>query len=198
MDGQGAIKVARNDYRCNGGPYNVCNRTIRPGDTYFSFTHRKGDRFFSNKYCLECAQRYHGDLLPAAMRIKQPAKQKTARATLARMKYAGQKANQFRRALTPSEQFLWEYLGGKKLGAAFQRQFQLHGYVVDFWCAEHQLVIELDGAGHRMRKQKDAQRDEVLQHHGIRVLRFPSGLVYADINFILERIRNVIAQRSKS
>lgn len=198
MDPQGALRVARSDYRCNGGPYNVCNRSIRPGDTYFSFTHRKGDRFFSNKYCLECAQRYHGDLLPAAMRIKQPGKQKTVRAGLARVKYATQKAGQFRRKLTPSEQFLWESLSGKKVGAVFQRQFQLHGYVVDFWCAEHQLVVELDGAGHRMRKEKDAQRDDVLRNHGIRVLRFPSGLVYADINFILERIGAVIAGRRKS
>lgn len=196
MGPQGAIRIARNNYQCNGGPYNVCNRAILPGDTYFAFTHRQGDRFFSNKYCLECAQRYHGDLLPAAMQIKQPKKQKAARTKLARIRFAGQKANQFKRRLTPSEQFLWDQLGGKKLGTAFQRQYQLHGYVVDFWCAEHQIAIELDGAGHRMRKEKDEQRDEVLKKHGIKVLRFPSGLVYADMNFILERIRAAIGRKS--
>ena len=191
------IRTARKQYRCESGPYGVCNKIINVGDTYFAYTLISPTRYKTRKYCLECAQLHHRDLLQrASALIKNPKKQKTARAKLGRVKFLGIKAKQFKAGLTNSEQFLWDYLRSKKLGVAFQRQTVLHGYVVDFWCPQAQLVVELDGARHRSNRESDQRRDEVMRSHGIKVLRFPSALVYSDLRFILERIEEHLKDKS--
>lgn len=80
-----------------------------------------------------------------------------------------------RKNLTSSEAFLWTYLQKKKLeGRKFRRQHSIHNFIVDFYCAEEKLVIELDGEYHNTPHQmeKDQKRDNVLNEMGFTVLRF--------------------------
>src|SRR5262245_39614405 len=80
-----------------------------------------------------------------------------------------------RNSLTPVEAILWKNLQGRKLsGKKFRRQFSIGRYIVDFYCPESRLAVELDGAPHFTDKggEHDVERTAYLQASGVRVLRF--------------------------
>ena len=84
-------------------------------------------------------------------------------------------AKQFRRRPTTAEKLAWEMLRGRRcLGLKFRRQQALHGFIVDFYCAEHRLAIELDGGIHKAKTQEDQARDDALAQDDITVLRIPN------------------------
>ncbi|KPF73496.1 hypothetical protein IP88_09220 [alpha proteobacterium AAP81b] len=72
----------------------------------------------------------------------------------------------------PAERELWEMVRGGKLGVRFRRQQPVGPFIVDFYCAEARLVVELDGAGHADRAGYDERRTQWLQSKGLTVLRF--------------------------
>ena len=81
-------------------------------------------------------------------------------------------ARKLRKNMTPWERKLWyEYLSQYPL--RFQRQKAIGDYIVDFYCAKAQLVIELDGGGHYDDKQilADQQRTKALEAMGLRIIR---------------------------
>ena len=81
-------------------------------------------------------------------------------------------ARRLRANLTPAEARLWKALSGRKLaGAKFSRQINVTGYICDFVCREHRLVVELDGSQH-LDSEADRVRDGRLAASGSRVLRF--------------------------
>ena len=92
------------------------------------------------------------------------------------------------------ELILWQYLRGKKLGVKFRRQFGIGPYVVDFFCKEKRLVIELDGDSHFSSEamKKDAIRDEFLKNKLMNVLRFSNLEVTGNVAGVLERIHEAI------
>jgi very-short-patch-repair endonuclease len=78
-----------------------------------------------------------------------------------------------RRSSTPAEAVLWKYLQHRKvLGKKFRRQSSVGPYIVDFYCPEAGLVIELDGAPHFApgADEYDQQRTEYLENAGLRVI----------------------------
>ena len=92
---------------------------------------------------------------------------------------------------TSSEAVLWTYLKGKQLkGRKFRRQHSIENYIVDFYCSEEKLVIELDGQGHYNTGGQvyDDFRDERLKALGFKVLRFENKLVFKNIESLLEEI----------
>lgn len=82
-------------------------------------------------------------------------------------------AKQLRKNATPQENKLW-YLFLRTFPIRFQRQKVIDGYIVDFYCHQARLVIELDGSQHYTPEsmQYDAQRSAVLAGHRLQVLRF--------------------------
>src|SRR5690606_27676046 len=79
-----------------------------------------------------------------------------------------------RKSLTPAEAILWNALKNKQLnGKKFRRQHSIENYIVDFYCAEEKLIIELDGEIHfnTISAMKDDERDKRLFELGFRVLR---------------------------
>jgi ATP-dependent DNA helicase RecQ len=89
-------------------------------------------------------------------------------------------ARDLRKRLSPPEIVLWHALRGRKLGGLkFRRQHPIGPYVVDFFCSEIRLAVEVDGAMHddpdRMRR--DARRNAFLKHQRVRVLRLPARYV---------------------
>jgi very-short-patch-repair endonuclease len=100
-----------------------------------------------------------------------------------------QEARRMRCAPTPAEAKLWEALRKKQLGGLrFRRQAPLYGYIADFWCNAHRLVIEVDGPYHAERQAEDARRDEVMASYDITVLRVTNDEVLADLDGVLTRI----------
>ncbi|AZQ44325.1 endonuclease domain-containing protein [Nonlabens ponticola] len=97
-----------------------------------------------------------------------------------------------RKNLTPAEAYLWTFLGSKKLdGLKFRRQHSIKNYIVDFYCAQHNLIIELDGEGHDQPEQleKDQLRDLYLGKNGFTVLRYENQYVFSELPHVLNDIR---------
>jgi very-short-patch-repair endonuclease len=77
-----------------------------------------------------------------------------------------EQARQLRKEMTPAEQILWDRLRGRRFqGLKFRRQHPLGRFIVDFYCAEHRLVIELDGGIHRHQQEYDQARTDALQSY---------------------------------
>ena len=93
---------------------------------------------------------------------------------------------------TAAEAILWHALKGKQVeGLKFRRQFGIGPYVIDFYCPEIRLGIELDGGVHKTSytHEYDEKRSRFLAENGIRVLRFDNEVVYNNVEGIIEAIR---------
>ena len=87
---------------------------------------------------------------------------------------------------------LWRHLHNRKMGGCkFRRQQPVGPYVLDFFCPEKRLGIELDGREHGdpERIQRDRVRDEYLVAQGIRTVRFWNFQLRENLEGVLERIR---------
>ena len=103
-------------------------------------------------------------------------------------------ARELRKNQTQAESFLWQKLRNKQFrGLKFRRQHPLFGFIVDFYCYELNLVIELDGQVHNDLDQheQDDYRSQVLEEKGIAVLRFWNSEVINDIGKVLKRIEEI-------
>ncbi len=112
--------------------------------------------------------------------------------TIHNRKYLKPYRKSLRNKLTPAEAFLWNYLKAKKLqNRKFRRQHSIQNYIVDFYCPQEKLVIELDGQGHfePQKLEKDKLRDEELKSMGITVLRFENQFVFNHLNIALDLIQ---------
>jgi len=100
-----------------------------------------------------------------------------------------------RQNTTDAEKVLWQYLRKKKLdGLKFRRQHPLDKFIVDFYCNEKKLVIELDGGIHNSKEAKeyDAARTYELKEWRITVIRFRNEEVLGDVENVLKKIREFI------
>lgn len=101
-------------------------------------------------------------------------------------------ARTLRKKSTSSEYRLWTYLRDKRLGYKFRRQYPIGRYILDFYCVERKLAVELDGGQHtsEMHKRYDKQRTLFLNNYGITVIRFWDNEVLSDTDTVLEVISN--------
>jgi len=98
-------------------------------------------------------------------------------------------ARQLRQKSTAAEKFLWEHLRRRQLlGAKFRRQHPIHPYIVDFYCPQHRLIIEVDGEIHQFQKDQDQFRQEWLTALGYTVIRFTNQQVFYQTNWVLAQI----------
>ena len=101
-----------------------------------------------------------------------------------------------RKNSTLGEIFLWQKLKGKQLlGYKFIRQIPIINYIVDFFCAELQLIIEIDGFSHDVQLDYDERRQQQLEQAGFTVLRFQEREVRQDIDNVIQRIVDWIEPR---
>ena len=83
------------------------------------------------------------------------------------------RARELRKTPTEAERLLWKYLRRRQLiGHRFRRQYPIGSYIVDFFCFEERLAIELDGGHHSQQTEYDTERTAFLESEGVRVLRF--------------------------
>jgi very-short-patch-repair endonuclease len=109
-------------------------------------------------------------------------------------------AREMRKHATDAEAALWQLLRNKQLGVKFRRQHAIDRFIVDFYCPERKLVIEVDGGGHAepAQKARDHERDEVLEQRGLRVLRFWNHEVLRETESVLEEVYRAVHAPSPS
>ena len=117
--------------------------------------------------------------------------------------YNKQSVQQFRRSLrdksTLGEKLLWMCLRRKQIqGQRFLRQFSVEKYVLDFYCPELKLAIEIDGPTHfesDAAVQYDKFRQKEIESLGIEFLRFTDDDVKENIEGVIKIITEVVKQK---
>jgi len=107
------------------------------------------------------------------------------------------RAKRLRHDQTDAERKLWMRLRDRQMnGAKFRRQQPIGRYIVDFFCPERRLVIELDGGQHASQVEADQRRTEFLTKSGYRVLRFWDNDVLSDTEAVLQKIADELKHPS--
>lgn len=93
---------------------------------------------------------------------------------------------------TQAEKILWERLRNSKLGFKFFRQYSVTGYVIDFYCPEKHLAIEIEGLIHNKPENKkyDNYRYRYLEAFSIKFLKFSNEKIYKEIGSVVEIIKS--------
>ena len=95
--------------------------------------------------------------------------------------------------MTRPERVMWTHLRAHRLsGLHFRRQQVIDGFIVNFFCAQARLVIEVDGKVHNRQLEYDRRRDGILSRRGLRVLRFTNRQVMGDLTRVLDAIRRTV------
>ena len=118
------------------------------------------------------------------------------------------RARKLRREMTEEEEMLWQKLRGRKLqGFKFLRQHPIvydrinnrpKYFIVDFYCAEKELIIEVDGRIHDFQKTRDRKREEILAGCGLQIFRFKNEEVRNELTEVLKKIEGFVTNDSPS
>lgn len=105
-------------------------------------------------------------------------------------------ARDLRKNSTVAEILLWEQIKGRKLGYQFHRQVPMDSYIVDFYCHELMLAIEVDGSSHDNEEayRIDQERQKRLEKFGVKFLRVDDLDVKHSIENVIKSIQHYIEQ----
>lgn len=108
-------------------------------------------------------------------------------------------ARELRQPQTPTEATLWRHLRNRNLKYKFRRQHPIDFFIIDFYCADAKLLIEIDGHSHSTKEQQeyDKARTEYLEALGYKVIRFTNNDVRYNINSVVTVIIEEVEQRIK-
>ena len=106
-----------------------------------------------------------------------------------------ERAKELRREMTPAEKLLWQEVRANKLGVRFRRQQVIQGFIVDFYCHQAGLVVEVDGDVHDLQKEEDERREKVLSEMGLRIVRFGNDEVGRDLSAVVGKIKEAILMK---
>ena len=108
-----------------------------------------------------------------------------------------QRRQSLRRQMPEPEKCLWQILRNQQMGVKFRRQHGIGHYIVDFYCTELKLAIEVDGDSHYSENGQnyDDVRDSYLQSLGITTLRLKSDDVMKNIEGVHQHIMRKLASR---
>lgn len=106
------------------------------------------------------------------------------------------KRRDLRRRSTKAEQIFWYEVKGNALGVKFRRQYSIGSFIVDFYCHQMRLIVEIDGNIHFVPEQieYDRRREKFLRMKGFYVIRFRNDEILYNMSFVLERLRRLIEQ----
>lgn len=99
-------------------------------------------------------------------------------------------ARKLRKEGTLGEVLLWQKIKGKLLGVEFHRQVPVDNFIIDFYCHELMLAIEIDGSSHRFEDVgiRDVQRQLRLEGFGIRFLRLQETEVCRQLDMVVKKV----------
>jgi len=105
------------------------------------------------------------------------------------------KAHELRNNMTDAEKVIWKELKNRRVfKTKFRRQHPIDIFIVDFYCHEFKLAIEIDGEIHLDKEiaEYDDGRTHDLEELGIKILRFTNNQVFNDINYVLKEISDTL------
>jgi acetylglutamate kinase len=107
-----------------------------------------------------------------------------------------ERAKELRNTMTAAEQILWNHLHINEWKLKFRRQHPIANYIVDFYCHEKKLVIELDGGIHEVEdvKKWDEYREQHLKELGLTVIRFKNEEIFKEKKQVIEKIYKIISE----
>ncbi len=103
-----------------------------------------------------------------------------------------QKRQQLRKNRPKAEYILWQKLRNKQIeNCKFRSQYSVAEFVIDFYCAELKLAIEIDGESHFIdgTQEYDRERQAFIEATGIQFIRFTNNDVYENLEGVLEIVR---------
>lgn len=103
-------------------------------------------------------------------------------------------ARQLRNNSTLSEVLFWQRIKGKAYGIEFHRQVPLNEYIVDFYCHEIKLAIEIDGNSHDTKYDYDCKRQNRLENLGVHFIRFTDLDVKKELFSVLLALKSKIEE----
>ncbi|MEX0719090.1 MAG: DUF559 domain-containing protein [Balneolaceae bacterium] len=105
-------------------------------------------------------------------------------------------ARHLRKNSTLSEVLLWKEIRKRKLGFQFHRQLPIDQFIVDFYCHELMLAIEVDGSSHDSpeRQLKDKERQAILEGFGVHFIRIPNKEVKQNLDGVVKYISSIISK----
>ncbi len=104
-------------------------------------------------------------------------------------------ARELRREQTIAEKHAWYLLRDRRtIGLKFRRQVAIDDFIVDFYCDELKLIIEIDGDVHDRdtQKRRNEARDKRLKKLGYKILRFSNALVINDPDVLIQAVRQLV------
>jgi len=105
-------------------------------------------------------------------------------------------AREMRHEATPEENLLWQRLRNRKvIGLKFRRQHPYDRFILDFYCAEVSLAIEVEGPIHQYTQEQDAIRREYLECIGLKVLRFSNEEINNNLDSVVDDIATATKER---
>lgn len=106
-------------------------------------------------------------------------------------------AIKMRKEPTNAERILWHELRAKNLGVKFRRQHIIDKFIVDFYCVELGLVIEVDGGVHEIKQIADLEREQILKALGCMIIRFANKTVETELPDVIDQIQGIIRNLSQ-
>lgn len=106
--------------------------------------------------------------------------------------------NHLRNNMTKTEIMLWSKLKSKQiLGYKVRRQYGIGSYIVDFYCPQLKLAIEVDGDSHYTREGKvhDKKRDTFIHDKGIKILRITTAEIYENVDGVVDYLAQEFEKR---
>ena len=101
-------------------------------------------------------------------------------------------AKNLRKEMTPAEQKLWQHLRNRRLfKSKFRGQHPVGRFILDLYCHEYFLIVEVDGGIHELQTERDQLRTEWLQQQGYKVIRFKNEDAIFNIEGVLTEIARV-------
>ncbi len=97
-----------------------------------------------------------------------------------------------RKTTTKAEKIFWNVVRRKNLGFKFKRQFSVDNYVVDFYCPDKKLAIELDGEIHKQRIKYDEYRTNYLKAYGITEIRFLNKEISDNLENVVNKLNSLL------
>lgn len=113
-------------------------------------------------------------------------------------KYSKNIRRHLRNNMTETEVILWGKLKGRQItGYKIRRQYGVGSYVVDFYCPQLKLAIEVDGESHYTREgeEHDKKRDAFIRDKGIEIIRIPTSEIYDNLDGVVQHVANIFKKR---
>ena len=111
------------------------------------------------------------------------------------------RARNLRKQMTDAEKYFWRQLRDRRfIETKFRRQVPFGPYILDFYCAQNRIAVELDGGQHfsAQRRTKDFKKDRFLRSRGIRTIRYSDREVLLDSEAVMQHLWKVLRDEQSS